>query len=76
MRWLEEVRNKPRAEKIKLIWRITGLVAIVLIVVWVLIGRYGNGAKKNTALFKTIGNGFSDFKLESPPGTSNNTNNQ
>jgi len=67
MRWLEEVRKKPRAEKIKLIWRITGIAAIILVITWILIGRYGTSAKKDTSLFKSIGNGISNFKLENPP---------
>ncbi len=74
MNWLEEVRHKPRAEKIKLIWRITAVVAVILIALWILIGRYNTGAKKNTELFKTIGNGVNDFKLEDPSTSTNPTN--
>ena len=67
MSWLEEVRKRPRAAKIRLIWQITGVAAVILIALWILIGRYSNGASGNTSLFKAIGKGFSNFKLESPP---------
>ncbi len=68
MSWIENVRQKPRAEKIKLIWQITIATGLALIAIWVIIGRYDNGAKKNTELFKTIEQGTKDFKL-TPPTT-------
>ncbi len=66
MSWLERVRQKTREEKIKLIWKLTILTGAILILLWILIGRYDNGAKKNTDLFKTIGDGIKNFKLTDP----------
>ncbi|MDB4939741.1 MAG: hypothetical protein JWO40_166 [Candidatus Doudnabacteria bacterium] len=71
MAWLENVRKKSREEKIKLIWQITAIAAVVLIILWILVGRYNDSTKKNTDLFKTIGTGIKSFKLDNP-----NTNNQ
>jgi hypothetical protein len=66
MSWLEEVRKRPKEEKIKLIWKITAVAAVILVILWILVGRYNNGAKKDTELFKAIGEGIKDFKLETP----------
>jgi len=69
MNWIEKIRAKSRAEKIKLIWRITAAAALLLVLIWILIGRYGNGAKGYTSLFQTLGNGFKNFKLHPPSNT-------
>jgi hypothetical protein len=66
MSWLEKVRQKSREEKIKLIWQLTAVVAVLLIILWILIGSYSNGSKKNNDLFNTVGNSFKNFKLENP----------
>lgn len=61
MNWLDRIRGKSSEQKIRLIWQITIFVGIILVVLWIFLGRYDNGAKKNIDLFKTIGNGIKNF---------------
>lgn len=36
---LENIRNKPHAEKIRLIWICVGVVVVILVILWILFGR-------------------------------------
>ena len=62
MNWIEKIRQKPRAEKLRIIWTVVIVAALLLIVVWVLSARYYKGVPKDTSLFQTIGQGFHDVK--------------
>lgn len=80
MPWLENIRNKPRDEKIKLIWRITAVAAVILVALWISVGRYTTGADKNFDLFKTIGDGIKRIPVpknanDTTPSIPNDSNN-
>ncbi|GAC1412849.1 MAG: hypothetical protein NVSMB66_3150 [Candidatus Doudnabacteria bacterium] len=67
MSWIENIQQKPRDQKMKLIWIITGAVGIVLVLLWIVLGKYqSNSVKKDTSLFKTIDQGIKNFKIQTP----------
>lgn len=62
MSWVEKIRNKPQGEKMKIIWTIAVVIALVMIVIWVISARMAKKVPKDTTLFQTIGRGFKDLK--------------
>ncbi len=36
---IEKIRNKPHEHKIRIIWICAGVTAVILIVLWILVGR-------------------------------------
>lgn len=62
MPWVDKIRNKSHAEKMRIIWITAAAVAIFLIIVWVLSARYYKQVKTDTSLFDTIGQGVKDIK--------------
>lgn len=62
MGFIEKIRNKPQQEKVRIIWLVVIVTAVLLIAIWVLTSRIGNGPSKDTSLFKTLDQGFKDIK--------------
>jgi hypothetical protein len=62
MNWLEDIRNKPHHQKIRIIWTVTGIVCVFLIVVWIVSYKFARHVPADTTLFKTIGRGFNDIQ--------------
>jgi len=54
MNWIENVRQKPPHEKIKLIWVICGIVVVILVVTWILIGGIKHNTKKDLRFFDSL----------------------
>ena len=64
MKWLENVQSKPNHEKIKIVWTICGIVAVLLLVFWIIIGNYRYNTKMDFSQFEEVGKGFDEFKGE------------
>ncbi len=62
MSWLNKVRNKSREEKIRLIWIIVIVSAVLLLLLWVLTSKIGRHLPKDTTLFQTIGSGIKNIQ--------------
>ena len=62
MSWLARIQNKPREEKIRLIWIIIIAVAVVLIVLWALTSKIPDKLPKDASIFRTFGNGVSNIR--------------
>lgn len=59
---IDNIRNKPQEQKIRLIWIILGVVAVVMIVLWIITARFSKAPGRDTTLFDTIGKGIHDVK--------------
>jgi predicted permease len=62
MSWLEKIRQKTHAEKIRLIWIICTACVILLALVWLVTSRIGKNMPKDTSLFKTITKSLKSLK--------------
>ncbi|MBI3232192.1 MAG: hypothetical protein HYZ51_03890 [Candidatus Doudnabacteria bacterium] len=62
MSLLEKIRNKPYEEKIRLIWAICAVTALILAIVWILTSRIKQDLPKDTSLFQTIGSGVKNLR--------------
>jgi hypothetical protein len=62
MNWLEKIRSLPQGAKLRLMWTIAALVAILLVAVWIMSYRYYKHAPADSTLFQTLGRGFHDLK--------------
>ncbi len=71
---LEKIRNKPHAEKIRLIWIIAGVVALVLLIVWIVVGQAPKPTA-DTGIFGTIRHGWQDVKNNYQKAFDANSNN-
>lgn len=61
MSWIENIRQKPDHEKIKIIWLICGVAIAILILAWILIGGIKRTTQKDLRFFdslKTSANGL------------------
>lgn len=54
MQWLENLRKKSQQEKIRLIWIVAIVAAVILIVLWILTSRIAQSLPKDTSLFQSI----------------------
>ena len=59
---LENIQNKPRAAKIKIMWTVAIVVVILLIAAWIISEHFHKEAKVDTTLFQTIGTGVNNVK--------------
>lgn len=62
MNWIEKIRQKPQEQKIRLIWTVVIITAVLLIILWIVLARFQKSLPKDTSLFKAIGKGFQDIK--------------
>lgn len=62
MSWIDTIRNKPEAEKMRIIWTVVIVVALLLVVVWIFAYHFRKKTSADTTLFQTIGRGVHDVK--------------
>ena len=62
MSWIEKIKQKPQAVKVRIIWTVSIIVVIFLIIVWVISLRFEKNVPKDTSLFKAIGQGIHNVK--------------
>ncbi len=62
MSFLDNIRNKTHAQKVRLIWIICTACVILLALVWLFTTRIGKNMPKDTSLFKTITNSLKSLK--------------
>lgn len=62
MRILEKIRNKSHTEKVRIIWIVAVVIALLLIILWLLTSLSAKNIPKDTTLFQTIGRGIKDIK--------------
>lgn len=62
MSWIEKIQNKTQPEKMRIIWTVAAITAVLLILVWIISAPMSKNVSKDTTLFQTIGTGFKDLK--------------
>jgi hypothetical protein len=63
MSWLEHIRQQPLEKKVRVIWIVLGIVAVLLLVAWVLLTKARQTTTKDsTVLFETLSRGFQNVK--------------
>lgn len=62
MSWIDNIRNKPQAEKIRIIWGVVIIALVLLVLLWILTSRIGKNSPADTTLFQTLGRGFKDLR--------------
>jgi amino acid transporter len=69
MHWIENIRQKPQADRVRIIFMVCGAVAVIMIILWIVIGGLKTDDKKDLRLFKSIGDSFKDAsgKIKSIP---------
>jgi ABC-type phosphate transport system permease subunit len=69
MSWLERIRSKPIEYKIRLIWIVTGSVAALLIIAWILFSIFfqGKEREKDTKLFDTFKSSWNNAQNSNDP---------
>jgi hypothetical protein len=65
MSWLEEIRQKPRKEKIKAISRITGVALVILLILWIIFTFYFPAGSNKNPFWQSVKNQINDAKQES-----------
>lgn len=59
---IQNIQKKSQKQKITIMWTIAGVVAVLLIIVWVLSSRFHKNVAKDTSLFDTISQGLKEVK--------------
>ena len=54
MGWIQNVRQKSSAEKMRTIWIISGVVVILMVIAWIIVGNYHYADESTGGLFHTI----------------------
>ena len=54
MKWLDDVRNKPYEQRVRFVWTVVAVTAVILVVIWVVTWRVQKNLPKDTTLFDTI----------------------
>lgn len=67
MAWIEKIRNKSRAEKIRLIWIWVIIAAVLLIILWIATWGYKKSAPIDTSLINTFSTGINKAKDQFKP---------
>ncbi len=62
MSWLEKIQKKSNTEKMRLMWTVLIISAILLVILWILTSKISKNLPKDTTLFQTVGKGFKDIK--------------
>ena len=55
---IETIRNKPTHQKMKIIWGVVIVAALLLVAAWISTSRMRKNLPKDTSIFKTISNGI------------------
>ena len=59
--FLEKIRQKPHAEKVRLIWIISIVTVALLVIIWVAVGQAPRPTE-DSGIFGTISRGWQDVK--------------
>lgn len=62
MGFLDNIRNQPKAKRIRLIWIFCGVAVLVLVIIWIISAQYHKDTTKDTTLFDAAGRGASDLR--------------
>jgi hypothetical protein len=62
MSLLNNIRNKPQAAKIRIMWIVSIIIVVLLVLVWIVSARFGKNVAKNMSLFQTIGQGIHNIR--------------
>lgn len=62
MSWVEKIRNKPHAAKIRLIWMWVAVAVIILVAIWAVTWRLRRDGPRDTTIINTIDQGIKDYK--------------
>jgi steroid 5-alpha reductase family enzyme len=60
MSWIEKIRQKPRAAKMRLIWIAAIAVAVLMLAVWTVSARFQKNVSIDTSLFKALSQGITN----------------
>lgn len=58
----KSLREKTHKEKVRIIWIVMVVTALLLIVAWIIANRYSKNSPRDTSLFQVIYRGFGDVK--------------
>jgi hypothetical protein len=64
MSWIENIRQKSRKEKSRIIAIIAGVVLILLIIFWVVIGMYNPFESSNSSFWDSVKTEIKDAQQE------------
>ncbi len=62
MSFIESLRQKPREQKIKLVWLAAFMALCFMLIVWVATSGLNKQTQADTTLFQTVGRGIKDIK--------------
>jgi flagellar basal body-associated protein FliL len=62
MRWIDSIRNKPQAAKIRLMWIVSIVIVVLMIVVLIISAHFQKNTAKDMSLFQTIGQGVHNIR--------------
>jgi hypothetical protein len=62
MNFIEKIRSKSHAEKLRIIWITVAVAAVLMVIVWALTARINKNVAGDTTLFQTIGQGIKDVR--------------
>jgi Na+/melibiose symporter-like transporter len=62
MNIIQKIQNQPQAVKMKIMWTVAAVVAILMIIVWIISAHFQKNVAKNTSLFQTIGQGIHNIR--------------
>ena len=62
MALLSSLQKKTHKEKVRIIWIVAGVTALLLLAAWIITSRYSKNSPKETSVFQVISRGFGDVK--------------
>jgi predicted permease len=62
MSWIQNLQNKSREQKIRIIWVTVILIAVILIVLWIFTSRIPEKLPKDASIFQTFGKGVKNIR--------------
>lgn len=64
MKWVEKIRNKPKEERIRIIWIFVIVGAALLIALWIATWGYKKSAPQDTTFFDTAAKSYEDLRKQ------------
>ena len=62
MHLLESIRNKTPEQKMRIIWTIVAVAAVILILLWIFTSKIYSDSSADISIFHTIGKGVKDVQ--------------
>lgn len=66
MSWLSHIQSKSRAEKLRIIWIIAGIILVILVALWIIAGKVDNPGNKDSNFFQDINEILKNAKEKKP----------